>query len=148
LGASLQNPSLLTMLLTISLPPSSGPVSPSQIRDVLDMKKNKWVPRRETFTAKKLDEVHAEAEAELGIVSSSKIAADLPALPGGLAAHSLPHLHDQTGARMEEAAVSGVDGGPAGTADRCQHLANPLLAHLSYGRMCRSPATSGITLST
>jgi translation initiation factor 4G len=51
-----------------------------QIRDVLDMSKNKWVPRRETFTAKKLDEVHAEAEAELGMVSS-KIAADLPALP-------------------------------------------------------------------
>jgi translation initiation factor 4G len=44
------------------------------------MSKNKWVPRRETFTAKKLDEVHAEAEAELGMVSS-KIAADLPALP-------------------------------------------------------------------
>jgi translation initiation factor 4G len=51
-----------------------------QVRDVLDMSKNKWVPRRETFTAKKLDEVHAEAEAELGMVSS-KIAADLPALP-------------------------------------------------------------------
>eukprot|EP00878_Enallax_costatus_P034573 GHUV01038348.1.p1 GENE.GHUV01038348.1~~GHUV01038348.1.p1 ORF type:complete len:175 (+),score=59.77 GHUV01038348.1:115-639(+) len=50
------------------------------IRDVLEMRKNKWVPRRETFTAKKLDEVHAEAEAELGMVSS-KIAADLPALP-------------------------------------------------------------------
>ena len=53
---------------------------PLQIRDVLDMRKNKWIPRRETFTAKKLEEVHAEAEAELGMVSS-KIAADLPALP-------------------------------------------------------------------
>ncbi|KAF8054978.1 eukaryotic translation initiation factor isoform 4G-2 [Scenedesmus sp. PABB004] len=50
------------------------------IRDVLDMSKNRWVPRRETFTAKKLDEVHAEAEAELGMVSS-RIVADLPALP-------------------------------------------------------------------
>ncbi|KAF6252216.1 eukaryotic initiation factor [Scenedesmus sp. NREL 46B-D3] len=50
------------------------------IRDVLDMSKNKWVPRRETFTAKKLEQVHAEAEAELGMVSS-KIGADLPALP-------------------------------------------------------------------
>lgn len=40
------------------------------IKDVVDMRKNKWVPRRETFTAKKLDEVHAEAEAELGMVSS------------------------------------------------------------------------------
>jgi hypothetical protein len=59
-------------------PPSH---SPTQIKDVIEMSKNKWVPRRETFTAKKLDEVHAEAEAELGIVSS-KIGADLPALPG------------------------------------------------------------------
>jgi translation initiation factor 4G len=55
---------------------------------VLEMKKNKWVPRRETFTAKKLEEVHAEAEAELGIVSS-KIALDLPALPGGLTQEGL-----------------------------------------------------------
>jgi hypothetical protein len=38
------------------------------------------VPRRETFTAKKLDEVHAEAEAELGMVTVARIA-DLPALP-------------------------------------------------------------------
>jgi translation initiation factor 4G len=44
------------------------------------MRKNKWIPRRETFTAKKLEEVHAEAEAELGMVSS-KIVSDLPALP-------------------------------------------------------------------
>ena len=50
------------------------------VRDVLDMKRNKWVPRRETFTAKKLEEVHAEAEAELGMVTASRIA-DLPALP-------------------------------------------------------------------
>ncbi len=50
------------------------------IKDVLEMRKNKWVPRRETFTAKKLDEVHAEAEAELGMVSS-RVLADLPALP-------------------------------------------------------------------
>jgi translation initiation factor 4G len=49
-------------------------------RDIADLKKGKWVPRRETFTAKKLEEVHAEAEAELGMVSS-RIGADLPALP-------------------------------------------------------------------
>jgi translation initiation factor 4G len=49
-------------------------------RDVADLKRSKWVPRRETFTAKKLEEVHAEAEAELGMVSS-RIGADLPALP-------------------------------------------------------------------
>jgi len=47
------------------------------------MKRNKWVPRRETFTAKKLEEVHAEAEAELGIITAARIGQDLPALPGG-----------------------------------------------------------------
>lgn len=50
------------------------------IRDVLDLKKTNWTPRRETFTAKKLDEVRAEAEAELGLISSA-IAANLPTLP-------------------------------------------------------------------
>ncbi len=40
------------------------------------MRKNKWVPRRETFTAKKLEEVHAEAEAELGMVSSRIVAGE------------------------------------------------------------------------
>lgn len=37
------------------------------IRDVMDMQKNGWVPRREKFTAKKIEEIHAEAETELGI---------------------------------------------------------------------------------
>jgi hypothetical protein len=40
------------------------------VKDIQELKRNKWVPRRETFTAKKLDEVHAEAEAELGMISS------------------------------------------------------------------------------
>lgn len=53
-----------------------------QIRDVIDMRKNKWVPRRETFTAKKLDEVHAQAEAELGMVSS-KLASEWREAPEG-----------------------------------------------------------------
>jgi hypothetical protein len=38
------------------------------------------IARREVFTAKKLEEVHAEAEAELGMVTAARIA-DLPALP-------------------------------------------------------------------
>lgn len=36
-------------------------------RDVIELRAQRWVPRREAFTAKKLDEVHAEAAAELGI---------------------------------------------------------------------------------
>ena len=35
-----------------------------------DLRRSNWVPRRETFTAKKLDEVRAQAEAELGMISS------------------------------------------------------------------------------
>ena len=45
-----------------------------------DLKRSNWIPRREVFTAKKLDEVRAQAEAELGMVSST-IAAILPMLP-------------------------------------------------------------------
>ncbi|GAX74020.1 hypothetical protein CEUSTIGMA_g1470.t1 [Chlamydomonas eustigma] len=50
------------------------------IKDVLDLRKSNWIPRRETYTAKKLDEVRAQAEAELGMVSSVLTSA-LPALP-------------------------------------------------------------------
>ncbi|KAG2438700.1 hypothetical protein HXX76_005246 [Chlamydomonas incerta] len=49
------------------------------IREVLELRKANWVPRRETYTAKKLDDVRAQAEAELGMISSS-IAASLPQL--------------------------------------------------------------------
>lgn len=50
------------------------------IRDVMDLKRSNWIPRREVFTAKKIDEVRAEAEAELGMISSA-ITIDLPTLP-------------------------------------------------------------------
>eukprot|EP00197_Chlamydomonas_leiostraca_P005573 CAMPEP_0202868122 /NCGR_PEP_ID=MMETSP1391-20130828/10244_1 /ASSEMBLY_ACC=CAM_ASM_000867 /TAXON_ID=1034604 /ORGANISM="Chlamydomonas leiostraca, Strain SAG 11-49" /LENGTH=750 /DNA_ID=CAMNT_0049548243 /DNA_START=115 /DNA_END=2367 /DNA_ORIENTATION=+ len=50
------------------------------IKDVQDLRRANWVPRRETFTAKKLDEVRAQAEAELGMIPST-IALALPTLP-------------------------------------------------------------------
>ncbi|GMH35151.1 hypothetical protein BSKO_03019 [Bryopsis sp. KO-2023] len=37
------------------------------IRDVLDMKANNWTPRRQKFTAKKIEQIRQEAETELGI---------------------------------------------------------------------------------
>jgi len=43
------------------------------IRDVMDMQRNSWVPRREKFTAKKIEEIHAEAVSELGIQIRRKI---------------------------------------------------------------------------
>lgn len=37
------------------------------IRDVVELRTQRWVPRREAFTAKKLEDVRAEAAAELGL---------------------------------------------------------------------------------
>eukprot|EP00803_Ostreobium_quekettii_P011328 evm.model.scf_2371.1 EVM.evm.TU.scf_2371.1 scf_2371:1164-13593(+) len=37
------------------------------IRDILDMKNNNWQPRRERFTAKKIDEIRTEAQKDLGV---------------------------------------------------------------------------------
>ncbi|CAN6232427.1 unnamed protein product [Urochloa humidicola] len=36
-------------------------------RDVLDLRSNKWVPRREEIKAKKISEIHTEAEMKLGL---------------------------------------------------------------------------------
>jgi len=52
------------------------------IKDIIDMKHNDWIPRREAMTAKKLSEVHTEAQAELGIV-----------LPGFQTQQNLPALN-------------------------------------------------------
>jgi translation initiation factor 4G len=41
------------------------------VRDVIELRTQHWVARRETFTAKKLDEIRTEAQAELGIVDVS-----------------------------------------------------------------------------
>ncbi|EFJ50942.1 eukaryotic translation initiation factor 4 [Volvox carteri f. nagariensis] len=59
------------------------------IKDVMELKRANWVPRREAYTAKKLDEVRAQAEAELGMISSS-IAASLPQLPGAIPRYGEP----------------------------------------------------------
>mmetsp|Transcript_13925 Transcript_13925/g.16778 ORF Transcript_13925/g.16778 Transcript_13925/m.16778 type:complete len:782 (+) Transcript_13925:82-2427(+) len=42
-------------------------------RDVVDLRKNKWVPRREVLQAKTLDEVHAEAAKEMGLTGRSGV---------------------------------------------------------------------------
>lgn len=51
------------------------------IRDLIDLRSQHWVARRETFTAKKLDEIRTEAQAELGIVDVS-IPGLEPLIPG------------------------------------------------------------------
>lgn len=46
------------------------------LRDILELRRSKWVPRRQKEQAKKISEVHAAAHAELGMV---------PAMMPGLA---------------------------------------------------------------
>eukprot|EP00873_Tetraselmis_striata_P008104 jgi/Tetstr1/428368/TSEL_018403.t1 len=58
----------LTRLEKLSKSKSLSSRTRFMIIDVLDMRHNNWVPRRETQTAKKLSEVHSEAQAELGVV--------------------------------------------------------------------------------
>ncbi|KAK9827674.1 hypothetical protein WJX81_006915 [Elliptochloris bilobata] len=56
------------------------------IRDILDLRRSKWVPRRQKDQAKKISEIHAAAQAELGMVVPGLLPsmAALPALPRGL----------------------------------------------------------------
>lgn len=49
--------------------------------EVLELRKAKWVPRREGNTVKKIDEIRAQAEAELGMISSVSVLGTLPLLP-------------------------------------------------------------------
>lgn len=51
------------------------------VKDVVDLRAQNWVARRETFTAKKLDEIRTEAQVELGIVDVD-IPGLTPLIPG------------------------------------------------------------------
>jgi translation initiation factor 4G len=37
------------------------------VRDILDLRSNKWIPRKEEVKAKRINEIHAEAEQKLGL---------------------------------------------------------------------------------
>jgi len=52
-------------------------------RDMLDLRKNNWVPRREKLQAKKLDEVRADAAAALGIIKPQDDTNLFPEGPNG-----------------------------------------------------------------
>ena len=51
------------------------------IRDILELRKSKWVPRRQKEEAKKISEIHAAAHAELGMLPP-KLTPGLLPLPG------------------------------------------------------------------
>jgi len=66
-------------------------------RTMLDMRANKWVPRRQELKAKKLDEIHAEAEATLGLRSGA-VAAGLRLGPPRPGARPMPGASPPPGA--------------------------------------------------
>ena len=58
------------------------------VKDVVDLRSQNWVARRETYTAKKLDEIRTEAQAELGIMDVeipglTPLISTMDNLPGG-----------------------------------------------------------------
>ncbi|KAH1114225.1 hypothetical protein J1N35_007603 [Gossypium stocksii] len=60
------------------------------VRDVLDLRANNWVPRREEVKAKTITEIHSEAEKNLGLrpgatasIRNSRIVSVGPMSPGG-----------------------------------------------------------------
>ncbi|CAI5458867.1 unnamed protein product [Closterium sp. Yama58-4] len=84
------NPVLLNAYFDRLKALSNSPTLPSRIRfmcrDLVDLRSNKWVPRRKELTAKKLDQIHAEAEATLGLrkgAASLRVGAVSGAMPGG-----------------------------------------------------------------
>eukprot|EP00252_Welwitschia_mirabilis_P019159 TRINITY_DN436_c0_g1_i1.p1 TRINITY_DN436_c0_g1~~TRINITY_DN436_c0_g1_i1.p1 ORF type:complete len:802 (-),score=177.60 TRINITY_DN436_c0_g1_i1:209-2614(-) len=56
------------------------------VRDVLDLRANNWVPRREEVKAKTINEIHSEAEQKLGLRPGSTSARQARGPPGGIGA--------------------------------------------------------------
>ncbi|KXZ53095.1 hypothetical protein GPECTOR_8g86 [Gonium pectorale] len=104
------------------------------IKDIADLKRANWVPRREAYTAKKLDEVRAQAEAELGMISSS-IAAALPQL----GATAVPRYGEPMG--MGPGGLPGM--GASGREDGLFSLIPPLRSGGDGGDVALFPAFRG-----
>lgn len=79
------------------------------VRDILDMRSNKWVPRREEMKAKTINEIHAEAEAKLGLRPGMMALRNgrAPAMPGFMpgAGGMMPGMPGMSG-------MPGMPGGP------------------------------------
>lgn len=59
--------SYFSLLKDFSTNPRLAPRIRFMIRNTIDMRANKWIPRREEVKAKTINEIHAEAEQTLGI---------------------------------------------------------------------------------
>lgn len=51
-------------------------------KDIIELRRSKWIPRRKADKARKIEEIHAEAQAELGMIPTmmnlTSLAPDLP----------------------------------------------------------------------
>ncbi|KAJ6828999.1 eukaryotic translation initiation factor-like [Iris pallida] len=61
------NDGYFNRLKELSRNPQLEPRLRFMVRDVLDLRANKWVPRREEIKAKTISEIHSEAEKNLGL---------------------------------------------------------------------------------
>ncbi|XP_039131466.1 eukaryotic translation initiation factor [Dioscorea cayenensis subsp. rotundata] len=61
------NDSYFNRLKELAKNPQLAPRLKFMVRDVLDLRANKWVPRREEVKAKTISEIHSEAEKNLGL---------------------------------------------------------------------------------
>jgi translation initiation factor 4G len=56
-----------TRLNDLASNPQLAPRLRFMVRDILDLRSNKWVPRREEVKAKKINEIHTDAEKTMGL---------------------------------------------------------------------------------
>ncbi|KAH9559266.1 hypothetical protein CY35_06G048400 [Sphagnum magellanicum] len=91
------------------------------VRDILDLRSNKWIPRHEEVKAKRINEIHAEAEQKLGLRpgmmqmrnARAGNAASLANMPGGMmpgAGGMMPGMPGMPG----KPGVPGMPGMPGG----------------------------------
>ncbi|XVE71274.1 hypothetical protein DITRI_Ditri10aG0137900 [Diplodiscus trichospermus] len=76
------------------------------VRDVLDLRANNWVPRREEVKAKTITEIHSEAEKNLGLrpgataIMRNGRNSGSPGAPGGMVPGGFPHARPGAGGMM------------------------------------------------
>ncbi|XP_017621068.1 eukaryotic translation initiation factor-like [Gossypium arboreum] len=83
------NDTYFSRLKELTTNPQLAPRLRFMVRDVLDLRANKWVPRREEVKAKTITEIHSEAEKNLGLrpgatasIRNSRVVPVGPVSPG------------------------------------------------------------------
>ncbi|AQK44562.1 Eukaryotic translation initiation factor isoform 4G-2 [Zea mays] len=61
------NDTYFIQMKELTMNPQLAPRLRFMVRDVIDLRSNNWVPRREEIKAKKISEIHSEAEKNLGL---------------------------------------------------------------------------------